>query len=137
MVVDLDELARMWPAPPGDPFREALGRANLAAVAANGIAAGATTLVLAGVVEGPVGVAAVAEAVGVPLVVCRLRVPIDLVRKRLITRHEAGAARDWHLERSAELDEILNRELQADHVVTVGDDDASAVAHEVLTQVGW
>lgn len=75
-VIDLDELHRLWPAPDGDPFKQQVELANLRAVAANYRAAGATYLVLAGVVVGDRR--RYEEALGEPVRLCRLRVPLEV-----------------------------------------------------------
>jgi len=136
-VVDLDELRRAWPAPPDDPFNSELERANLAAVAANHRRAGAERLVLAGVVETPAMRAVYERCVGLPIVVCRLRVDLGRVRERLVGRHAPGVERDWHLHRSGELDRVLDDEEPADVVVDVADDPPAVVAAMVLNSIGW
>lgn len=136
-VIDLDELRRGWPPPPGDPFGSAVALQNLRAVSQNYRRAGALRLIMAGVVEGPDGVAEHAAAVGMAVVVCRLRVDLDRVRDRLLARHEPGSELEWHLHRSAELDAILDRQLIPDVVLDVGDDSPAAVASRVLSAVGW
>lgn len=136
-VVDLDELHHTWPAPADDPFHTALELANLTSVAANFRAAGVRRLVLAGVVEGVGARTAYRIAVDMPLIICRLVVDLDAVAERLRGRHAPGAARDWHLARSGELDAILDRESAADVTVRVGVDTPVDVARRVLTAVGW
>jgi hypothetical protein len=48
-VVDLDELRRAWPSPPGDRFATSVLLANLSAVAANHVGHGFSILVPAGI----------------------------------------------------------------------------------------
>ncbi|MFC0673385.1 adenylyl-sulfate kinase [Brachybacterium hainanense] len=137
-VIDLDEIRRQWPHPPADPFGEAVQMANLRDVAANYRRAGARRLVLAGVLEDQDKRADFARALGgTAPVVCRLAVELDRVRERLRSRHEPGAAREWHLARSGELDAILIAGAVADHVVPVAAEAPSAVAERVLAEVGW
>lgn len=136
-VIDLDALRRGWPAPDDDPWGSRVERANLAAVAANYRAAGARRLVLAGVLEERSALPAYEEAVGGPIVVCRLRVGLDRVRARLLARHAPGGERDWHLARSGELDGILDANDPADHVVDVDGEAPETVARRVLAVVGW
>ena len=136
-VIDLDALRRVWPSPPDDPFFQQLELANLTAVAANARRAGAERLLLAGVMETVSDRDRFAEAVGVPLTVCRLVVPLPRVRSRLLTRHPAGEERDWHLARLGELDAILEAAQVDDVTVAVHDQPPSAVASEVLRAVGW
>lgn len=135
-VIDLDWLRRAWPAPPSDPFHGRLTLLNLRAVAANHLAAGARRLVLAGVVESRAERRGHEEAVGVPLTVCRLRVGLPEVRRRLRARHAAdpeGLA--WHLNRSGELASILDASRVEDFVV----DGAGALPPEIAARVieGW
>lgn len=136
-VIDLDEIRRMWPAPQDDPFHTALELENLRALAATYRRAGAQRLVLAGVVEGPGAREGYQDAVGGAVLVCRLRVDLAEVRRRLHGRHEEGAERDWHLERSGELDAILEAEAAADLTVDVAGQSPGEVARRVLDLVGW
>lgn len=136
-VIDLDELRRMWPAPPEDPFHTRLELANLRQVAATYRRAGARRLVLAGVLEGPGARGGYEEALGGPVLVCRLRAELDRLLARLHDRHEPGPARDWHLARSGELAAILEAEDDADLVLDVADRTPGEVARQVLAAAGW
>src|SRR5690349_1238831 len=108
-VIDLDELRRSWPAPPGDPFQQTLELANLRAVARVYARHGADRLVLAGVVEQRDDRALYEDAVGMPLSICRLRLALPAVHDRLDRRHQAhDAAREWHRHRAGELDAVLD-----------------------------
>ncbi|MEV0844746.1 hypothetical protein AB0J21_02455 [Streptomyces sp. NPDC049954] len=136
-VLDLDALCRLWPAPPGDPFRTGLLALNLRDVAAHCLEAGALVLVLAGVAEDAPDRERYARAVGVPLSVCRLRVALPLVRDRLARRHAGEpAALDWHLDRCGELDAILERAGVEDFGVDVGPLTVAEVASAVLDAWG-
>ncbi|WP_162466487.1 adenylyl-sulfate kinase [Streptomyces taklimakanensis] len=139
-VVDLDALCRSRPAPEGDPFNVELLLRNLRCVAGNHIAAGAVRLVLAGVAESRGDRERYREAVGTGLTVCRLRVHLPTVRRRLVRRHENDHAPDalrWHLDRAGELDRILDRAHVADHTVDATDGSAADIATAVLRAVGW
>lgn len=136
-VIDLDELRRGWPPPPDDPFNAALGFANLRAVAGNYRRWGASRLVLGGVIEGPNAREGYEETLGERLVICRLKVDLPTLRSRLTVRHAPGAARDWHLQRAGELDEVMDREGLADVTLDVGDDSADQVALRVVSAIGW
>lgn len=136
-VIDLDELRRGWPAPADDPFGSRVELANLAAVAANYVAAGARRLVLAGVVEGEGARERYAGALGMPVTIIRLKVASALLDERLLARHDPGDSRDWHLRRSGELEGILDREAVADATIRVHDDPAELVAERVLEATGW
>ena len=99
--------------------------------------AGARRIVVAGVVEGPGAANRYAAAVGVPVIICRLRVALDRVRSRLIARHDPGPTLEWHLRRSGQLDGILDRECAAHVTVDVQDESADEVAQRVLSTIGW
>ena len=110
-VIDVDELARAWPAPDGDPFRSELALANVAAVAANFRAHGAQVIVAAGVIEEPLWVPRWAAALGAERML-HVVLTIDPVvaAARIRARHigdESG--RDWHLRRHPQLADILER----------------------------
>lgn len=137
-VVDIDWLRNAWPAPPSDRFNSALAMRNLRAISANFLQAGATRLVLAGVVESAADRAAHAQAVGVPMTVCRLHADLDLVRSRLVRRHEHDDdLREWYVRRCAELNEIMDATPVADSLVDVTSATPSEAAAAVLQQVGW
>jgi hypothetical protein len=136
-VIDLDWLRRCWPSPPGDPFHHTITMRNLRAVATTFREAGAERLILAGVVESRAERDEHEAALGVPLTVCRLRVDLAVVRERLLRRHQLDpAGRDWHLTRSGELDDILDRARVEDHTVDAAAS-PGAVAAAVLAAAGW
>ena len=136
-VIDLDALRQAWPAPPGDRFNTTMLLANLRAVSANVRAAGARSLVLAGVVETAADRAALTRAVGVPLTVVRLTADLGLVRARLRARHHADPdGLRWHLDRSGELADLLAAAGVEDHVVDTTGASVPAVAARVLTLAG-
>jgi hypothetical protein len=132
-VIDLDWLRRCWPSPPGDPFNGALTLRNLRAVTQNFRAAGATRLVLAGVLESRAERDDHERAVGMPLVVCRLTVDLPTVRQRLLSRHDPR----WYLDRSGELHSVLEQAEVEDVVVDASTAAVPDVAAAVLTAVGW
>lgn len=135
-VIDLDDIRRSWPVPAGDPFNQQVELHNLTAMVANFVAAGAELIILAGVVESSADRMRYAAAVGMPLTVCRLVLDLPTVRQRLTTRHaDSAAARDWHLDRSGVLDEILDAAEVEDVVVNVHGLTPPQVAHAVLDAV--
>lgn len=132
-VVDLDELRRAWPAASDDRFNTRMMLANLSAVAANYVGAGFTTLVLAGVLETAEDRRQHAEAVAVPLTVCRLVADLDAVHRRLRGRHvddHDGLA--WHLHRSGELAAIQDESAVEDLRLDVSAAGVSDAASRVL-----
>lgn len=93
--------------------------------------AGFQRLVLAGVVESTEHRERVAAAVSRPLVVCRLRVRHDIVRRRLAARHAADSdGLAWDVNRLPELDLVLDNAAVADVEIDVSSLtlDESAVA---------
>lgn len=137
-VLDLDWLRRGWPTPPGDPFNNRVEVQNVRCVARTFFDAGAVRLVMAGVLETPSARTLYEEAVGVPLTVARLRVDLATVRARLAQRHQTEReALTWHLNRSGELDGILDEAGVEDVTVDIGDDDVSQVAAALVRAIGW
>ena len=136
-VIDLDWLRRSWPAPRDDPFNLGVELRNLQAVTGTFVRAGARRLVLAGVVESAADRERYEQAVGMPLLICRLEVDLTRVRTRLRQRHRPGRELDWHLARSGELDEIQRAAAPSDHVVPVAEQTPEQVALDVLSAVGW
>jgi len=135
--LDMDELRRMWPAPDDDPFNSALSITNLSSLATNFLRAGVQRLVVAGVVETEGELAGYSSAVGVPVVVGRLRVEADVLAARLEARHSDAAERGWHLRRAPELDRILDLAHLDDHSIDVSTSTVLEAAGEVLDLVGW
>ncbi len=136
-IIDLDWLRRAWPSPPGDPFHTELELANLTAVTPNVVRAGSERLILAGVMESASDRRRYEQAIGLPLTVCRLVVPLPHLQERLTVRHPPGAERDWHLARAGQLHAILEAAQVDDVVVQVRDLPPATVAAEVLRAVGW
>ncbi|WP_406285307.1 AAA family ATPase [Streptomyces sp. NBC_00209] len=137
-VLDLDWLRRAWPAPPGDRFNFAVLLRNVRSVAGNYVDAGATRLVLAGVIEQRTERERLAEAVGVELTACRLRADLTALHRRLAQRHQGEPeALRWHLDRTTELDGILDRAALDDFTIDTTDTPASDVALSVLKAAGW
>lgn len=137
-VVDLDWLRRAWPSPEHDPFQQDLELENLQHVAGAFLARGARRLVLAGVLEEQSVRARYERAVGVPLVVCRLRVSPAELRDRLHRRHSGDEiALRWHLDRAVELEGVLSAARIGDVVLDAPDGGPRAVAAAVLGAVGW
>ncbi|MFG2594854.1 AAA family ATPase [Streptomyces sp. NPDC048462] len=137
-VLDLDSLRQSWPAPPGDRFNFGMLLRNVRSIAANYLDAGAARLVLAGVIEQPDERRRLADAVGVELTVCRLRAGPGVLRERLTRRHEGETeALRWHLDRSGELDAILDRSTVDDFVVDTTTGPVTGIAASVVERAGW
>jgi len=110
-----------------------LVRNNAQPDARNALAAGARHLVVAGVVENRAERDRYADALGVPVTLCRLRADLDLVRGRLRRRHAADpGGLHWHLNRCLELDAVLERSKAEDFAVDLGDRGVEETATEVV-----
>lgn len=133
--VERDALSFSWP--PQGRFNEVIIERNLSCVLPTFLEAGATRLVIAGVIESPADLAVYRRCVpGAEIQVCRLTADLDLRRQRLRGR-EKGAGLDWHLERTAELDSILDEAKIEDFSVDNGDRPLREVALEVLARARW
>ncbi|WP_442818552.1 hypothetical protein [Streptomyces sp. NBC_01320] len=136
--IDMDWLCRTWPAPADDRFNFALLLRNLRCMVGNYLDAGVTRFVLAGVVEDAEDRKQCEKAVGVGLSVCRLRVELPVVRQRLSRRHaDEPEALRWHLDRSGELDAILDRAQVQDFTVDATHHRVDEAAAIVLGAAGW
>lgn len=127
----------MWPAPTDDPFHSALALQNLASLSTNFFRAGVERLVIAGVVETPSEMDGCAEAVGVPLVTCRLRADADVLDDRLRARHVDDEELRWHLARAPELDQVLDAASLEQFCVDVSRTTPSEAAYAVVELIGW
>lgn len=106
-------------------------------MARNYLDSGIERLVLARVVESTGQRQLFREALNVPMVVCRLVVDLPLIHARHVRRHEnAETALRWHLNRTGELDAILDAARVEDFCVSAGVP-LPEVAAEVVRVVGW
>jgi adenylylsulfate kinase len=136
--VDTDALGDLSPRPPDDPFNTRLVAKNLAAVTANFSAAGARSLVVAGVIQAHSELELYARAIGAPVTLVRLLVPAPELVLRLRQRHgenDASGLR-WHVDRAPTLAAILDASgLPMLDVTNAGDPDDTARA--VIAAAGW
>ncbi len=134
--VDLDALVWQWPST--SPWNNDLMFENLTALWPNYEARGVSHLVLARVVEARSELdryrAAIPEA---EITVCRLVSPESTRVARLHQRMAPGASRDWHVERTVELEHLLSVRGVEDFSVDNGERPVRAVAVEVLSRAGW
>ena len=136
-LVDMDALRWRYPADPSDPFSAALGLQNLAAVWRNCQLAGAERLVLVDIVESRAQLPQYGAAIpGATLVVVRLCAATATLAARIAQR-EVGAGYAWHLERSAELAALMEREQVEDLAVENDGRPLADVAGEVLRRCNW
>ena len=135
--VDLDHLSGYWPRRAEDPFNTRLTSENLGSVAANFGAAGARSLVVAGVVESQAQLDLYERALGNAIAIVRLTAPARVVEGRLHRRYrDDDRELGWHLARAPELDAILDRSPVMMNTVDAGSS-PSLVAHAVLDAAGW
>ena len=133
--VERDALGYSWPTQ--GRFNEVMVQRNLSCLIANFLDGGATHLLIAGVIEGAEDLEVYSRCIpNAEIQVCRLTADLDLRRQRLRVR-EKGAGLDWHLDRTVELDAILDKARVEDFSVDNGDRPLREVALEVLTHAGW
>jgi adenylylsulfate kinase len=134
--IDLDALTWQWPS--SSPFNSDLMFENLAALWPNYHAHGATRLILARVLEDRSELSRYRDAVPeAEIIVCRLIAPQSTRIDRLRERMPPGPSRDWHEQRTVELEEILTRSSVEDVLVNNDDRPLREVALEVLARAGW
>ena len=134
--IDLDALNWQWP--PDSPWNRELMFENLAAIWPSYARRGVERLVLAKVLEDGDDLDRYRAAVpGADITVCRLVAPEPLRVERLRERMPPGPSRDWHLDRTVELEAILTAHGHEDFVVENGDRPVRDVALEVLRRAGW
>jgi hypothetical protein len=136
-VIDLDWLRWCHPAPTVDPFHTALGLQNLAAVAGNYRAVGASRLILVDIVEARPALADYHAAIpGADILVVRLNATLPTIHRRLEGR-ETGDSLRWHQERAVELLGLMEEHAVEDMLVETEGKTVEAVAGEVLARLGW
>jgi adenylylsulfate kinase len=134
--VDLDALVWQWPST--SSWNSDLMFENLASIWPNYQAHGVTHLTLARVLEDRTELTRYRAAVpGAEITVCRLIAPEAVRLKRLHERMPPGPSRDWHLDRTVELERILDRSACEDFTVENGDRSVRDVAIDVLVRAGW
>jgi adenylylsulfate kinase-like enzyme len=132
--VDIDQLGMCYPEQPSDPGRHLLQARNLAAVVGNFAAAGARSVIVAGVVDPARGVPADVIP-GAALVSCRLRADAAELRRRFVERsgdHADPEAIDDLLREAAALDANNGAGLCVDTSTM----SAIAVADDVVRRCG-
>lgn len=133
--VDIDALSNSWPQQ--GPFNQDLALLNLRAIWQNFRAAGAERLVISCVVESQEDVRAYERVIaGAEITICRL-VASQSTRETRLRAREAGSGLEWHLNRTIELEEILERAALEDFRVENEGRSLQEVAREVLRRVGW
>jgi adenylylsulfate kinase len=107
---------------------------NLAAVAANYRRAGIRLFVLAYFVRGPGEVQGVREALGLPMRVARLTVPLPVIERRLAGDVTSGRREDL---RAAAASIAAAEGTGVEDVVISNDRPIGVVARDLMTFLGW
>lgn len=132
--VDRDALCTSWP--PVDRFNEATALRNLVSIWTNFRDQGIDRLIVAGVLERSADVERYVDALGEPIVICRLVAPQPVREARLRARDE-GTSLDRHLARTVELERIVEAAGLEDFTVHNDGRPRREVAAEVLDRAGW
>jgi Adenylylsulphate kinase len=133
-LLDLDYLS--WAGPDtGDRAAEIeLLSRNLAAIVPNYRRIGVTLFVLAYFVRGTAELQAIRTALGLPLKVVRLAVPLAVIEQRLVSDVTSGRRDD--LREAAE--QIATAEgVGLEHVTIVNDRPVDVVVQEIMTFLSW
>lgn len=134
--IDMDHFRWFFPKQPGDPFGGEVGRQHLAFIAGNYRSLGIPTLAIADVVENEDGRQKMVETLpDFEVQVIRLRVPMDLIEKRLRIR-EQNEHLNWYLDRAPELERIMDMGKVGDVVIDVGERAPEEVAAEIARRYG-
>jgi hypothetical protein len=112
-----------------------IGNANLAAIRGNYVDVGVRSFVLAGTVRTEAQLAGVRAAIGMPLAVVRLDVPLEVIRQRLAGDANASRADDLEVA-TRDLTGGAAEAMPADWVVD-GNRPTAEVTDEVLRLLGW
>ena len=133
--LELEEVAHCWPDEMKNDRAELVYR-NLAAVWSNFAAAGASRLLVAGLVEKRSELRLLSEAVpGAAVTVVRLQAPLSVLEQRIRLREpgspeaEIDGARWWA--------EHLAKSRPEDHLVETADRPVGEIARDVLGLAGW
>jgi hypothetical protein len=133
--IERDALGYSWPAQ--GRFNEGIIEQNMSCVTRTFLNAGAARLVIAGVIETEDDLSLYRRCIpNAEITVCRLTASLGLRRERLRSR-EKGAGLNWHLDRTVELDRILDAAKIENSIVDNGDRTLRDVATEVLSRAGW
>jgi thymidylate kinase len=138
-LVDMDDLDRIFPAPPDDPHKTHLTRRNLAAVWANLYDAGAKRLILTMVAAYPDHeLPHIREAVpNASITVVRLHATEEVLLERLRLR-EVGSGLEYQARRTVEQAHLMvHRSTESLLTVDTSERSVADVAREILRRTGW
>ena len=132
--IDRDALSNSWPT--RGPFNEEVARKNVETVWANFREAGADRLVVAGVIENATDLEWYRAALDLRMVLVRIKASPETRASRIRLR-DTGASQEWHLNRTLELDTILDEAGLENFTAENEGGAVSDVAHEILERVNW
>jgi adenylylsulfate kinase len=131
--LDVDAVTWMHPAPPAGLVYD-----NTRAVWESYRAAGATHLILAGVIYSRDELDGFRGAVpGADIAVFRLRADLETLRARVAQRERGGPGEAIHARQADELYRRMEDARVEDHLVETGGRPAHAVAEEIFALSGW
>jgi hypothetical protein len=132
-----DEFALFYPYPDGDPRGEVVRIQALAALSKIYARAGVERLIIARAVEDSSAVAAIVRAVpGAAPEIYQLVAPLDIISERIETKR-VPSARDWCVERAAELITLWHDNPLDATIIDSRDRSPSAVADEIVAHSQW
>jgi hypothetical protein len=135
--IDMDGLADTHPRPKRDRFHKQLALENLRDVWKNCQAAGSKNLIIPRVIEASSNIDEIAEVIPfASITICQLNASDATLIER-VARHETGAGRAWHEERSLELARILKGPVPADFRIDTDCRGPVDVAQEIVEHVKW
>lgn len=136
--IDFDQLRYTFPRPSDDPWGNRLGLKNLVDVWKNCSQSGSLNLVVAYVVEKKYFLDDIRAAIpGSHIVTFQLAAKTATLEAR-VGKREIGSGLEWHVQRAAELSEILSQEdAPCDYRITTDDRSVTDIAAEIAGLVDW
>jgi predicted kinase len=135
--LDMDYLTDLRPIPLTDPHNTALGFTNLVSLWPNFMAAGATHAVVAAVVENKSDRDNYAAAFATTdLTIVRLTAPARVRYERISKRDPPGPGQRWSLQRTDQLEDILEA-LDIEDYLVANTTSVKSCAQEVLAKLAW
>ncbi|MEO1591636.1 MAG: AAA family ATPase [Cyanobacteria bacterium J06632_22] len=135
--IDFDQLRYTYPRPADDRFGSQLACLHLRDIWRNCFGTGSRNLIISSVIETQEDVNAIQQVIPSSTVtVCQLRATLATLRAR-VQKREMGQGLAWHLQRTAELVEILAGEVPKDFEIATDDRTVGEIAAEIVGQVNW
>lgn len=136
--VDFDQLRYTYPRPKDDAWGNTLAFQNLKDVWANCAAAGSLNLIISSVVEDWSFIEDVRRSIpDCNIVTFQLHADVSTLQSR-VRKREVGSGLTWHVNRAAELAEILAADdVPRDHSLNTENRSVIEIAQEIADQVQW